>query len=33
MGVEMGSVMKNFKQWYGLPNMHGAVDDTHTINF
>jgi hypothetical protein len=31
MGVEMSSVMENFKQWCMLPNMHRTIDDTHII--
>jgi len=27
----MANVMENFRQWCGLLNVHGAIDDTHII--
>lgn len=29
--IEMAIVMENFKQWCGLLNVHGAIDNTHII--
>jgi hypothetical protein len=29
----MAIVMENFRQSYGLPNVCGAIDDTHIIIF
>jgi hypothetical protein len=29
--IEMATMMENFKQWCGLLNVHGAIDNTHII--